>query len=588
MKKTILHSIAAGLTLLGLTSIVACGSQEDFLPDESGAEVNMLFNVQTVSPSRSDVSTLTDNERMHNLRIVILHPDGTVEHNRFYALDTPGDRFDILLKVTPSETKQVYFFANEEAVTQADGTGSSLSGSSLTKIFENYFPGDPGFADAVNDLYFQPDYSRNIPMSSHYEVTVPAKGIEQKTFYIVRVATKFTVNFRNWRGQDLQVNELSIASHADRNFLMAHVLNTPQNQALFNGKSWIEWLKDVSDASSGNDSYETTEAAGWLKDYELPSTAQTQTYTYDRGHISIAAATIDTPGTASAEFYLPESKNLKSGATDGEQEYTLRLKIKEGDAEQEFSVALPNLKALFRNTNVVVNITIDKNLEMVVDVIPFTSVSVTPDYGLVKEEFTGYVVGKDANGNKCWYNGNYYDPETAVPLYLGPTDNPGEFVSINGKEYLLVYTDYERTAANLDHFFEKETRKKYLLDPIGRTGYSFTLDPDHPEWGPDIYYNKHQMRVWLNEDYNEWTVGEQWDAGQQKNVEAWFWQPGTTWYRTLNEWDRLNWNQAIYWHWTEVYPKYWFDVLGNRYPWSDGDTKEKRKNKLGEWVQYLE
>ena len=588
MKKTILHSIAAGLTLLGLTSIVACGSQEDFLPDESGAKVNMLFNVQTVSPSRSDVSTLTDNERMHNLRIVILHPDGTVEHNRFYALDTPGDRFDILLKVTPSETKQVYFFANEEAVAQADGTGSSLSGSSLTKIFENYFPGDLGFADAVNDLYFQPDYSRNIPMSSHYEVTVPAKGIEQKTFYIVRVATKFTVNFRNWRGQNLQVNELSIASHADRNFLMAHVQDTPQNQALFNGKSWIDWLKMVSEASSENDSYETTEAAGWLKDYELPSTAQTQTYTYDRGPVSIAAATIDTPGTASAEFYLPESKNLKSGATDGEQEYTLRLKIKEGDAEQEFSVALPNLKALFRNTNVVVNITIDKNLEMVVDVIPFTSVSVTPDYGLVKEEFTGYVVGKDANGNKCWYNGNYYDPETAVPLYLGPTDNPGEFVSINGKEYLLVYTDYERTAANLDHFFEKETRKKYLLDPTGRTGYSFTLDPDHPEWGPDIYYNKHQMRVWLNEDYNEWTVGEQWDAGQQKNVEAWFWQPGTTWYRTLNEWDRLNWNQAIYWHWTDVYPKYWFDVLGNRYPWSDGDTKEKRKNKLGEWVQYLE
>ena len=234
-----------------------------------------------------------------------------------------------------------------------------------------------------------------------------------------------------------------------------------------------------------------------------------------------------------------------------------------------------------------------KDIVWTVDVIPFTSVSVTPDYGLGKEDFTGYVVGKDENGNKCWYDGNYYDPETAVPLYLGPKDNREKFVTINGKEYLLVYADYDRTAAKLDHFFEKRTRKKYLLDPTGRTGYSFTLNPEHPEWGPDIYYNKHQMRVWLSEDYNEWKVGVKWDAEQQKNVEAWFWQSGTTWYRTLNEWDRLNWNQAIYWNWTYVYPKYWFDVLGNRYPWSDGDTKEKRKNKLIEkigedWIKYLE
>lgn len=234
-----------------------------------------------------------------------------------------------------------------------------------------------------------------------------------------------------------------------------------------------------------------------------------------------------------------------------------------------------------------------KDIVWTVDVIPFTSIELNPNYGLEREVFTGYIMGKDKNGNKCWYDGNYYDPETAVPLYLGPKDNPGTFVTINRKEYLLVYVDYDRTAAKLDHFFEKGTRKKYLLDPTGRTGYSFTLNPEHPEWGPDIYYNKHQMRVWLSEDYNEWKVGVKWDAEQQKNIEAWFWQSGTTWYRTLNEWDRLNWNQAIYWNWTYVYPKYWFDVLGNRYPWSDGDTKEKRKNKLIEkigedWIKYLE
>lgn len=229
-----------------------------------------------------------------------------------------------------------------------------------------------------------------------------------------------------------------------------------------------------------------------------------------------------------------------------------------------------------------------KDIDWTVDVIPFTAVKLKPDYGLEREEFTGYIVGKDKNGNKCWYDGNYYDTEKAVPLYLGPKDNPGTFVPINNKEYLLVYADYERTAAKLDHFFERETRKKYLLDPTGRTGYSFTLNPENPEWGPDIYYNKLQQRVWLDEGYNEWTEGTKWDENQQTNVEAWFWQAGTTWYRTLNEWDRLNWNQAIYWNWPRVYPKYWFDVLGNRYPWSEGDTKEKRAAIIKEWVQYLE
>lgn len=221
-----------------------------------------------------------------------------------------------------------------------------------------------------------------------------------------------------------------------------------------------------------------------------------------------------------------------------------------------------------------------KDIVWLVDVIPFTSIDLNPDYGLEREVFTGYIVGKDNQDRACWYDGNYYDPATAVPLYLGPKDNPGKFVTINDKEYLLVYADYERTAAKLDHFFEKETRKKYLLTPEGITGYK------NVNW--TFYLNDLKQRVWLSEDYNEWTVGVQWDDEQQKNVEAWFWQNGTTWYRTLNEWDRLNWNQAIYWYWTHVYPKYWFDVLGNRYPWSEGDTKEKRKNKLGEWVQYLE
>lgn len=397
------------------------------------------------------------------------------------------------------------------------------------------------------------------------------------------------MNFMNRRGEDVIVRDFTIASHADKNFLMAHVDDSEQNRQLFNGKSWIDWLREVSDNSSEDDDYATTEAAGWLKDYRLPAQANKQlAYTFS-SPVTVAAAQFDEshlddikPGTASGTFYLPESKNVKAGTTDGEQEYTLTLNI-EGHSEP-FVRKLPNLKALFRNTNVVVNITMDKNLEMTVDVIPFTSVSITPDFGLKREEFTGYIIGKDDQGRDCWYYGNYYDPATAVPLYLGPTNKPGEFVTINGIEYLLVYSDYERTAAKLDHFFEKETRKKYLLTPEGITGYKPVMDGQNP-WLA-FYLTDLRQRVWLDDQYNIFEVI--WNSDENKN--EWI---GSieNWYRTLNEWDRLDYNRAV---WDKevaeprIYPKYWFDVLGNRYPWSEGDTKEKRKKKLGDWATYLE
>lgn len=577
MKPSIIHSIAVCLTVFALPLMVACSSQEESLTDTT--EAALYLNIEPIVQSRAGVAELPDNEKMKSVRVVVLHADGTVEHNRDFSLEDAQTQKTILLKVTPDEKKRIFLFANEESVSAVEGvTGENQT---LTDFFESYTDGDSGFKDEVNGLYFAPDYSdgKPIPMSSMYEIDFPAKGNFDGTFYVVRVATKFMVNFINWRGEDVIVDKFTIASHADKNFLMAHVGNSEQNRLLFNGKTWINWLKEVSDASSENDDYATTEAAGWLKDYELPTSAKAE---YTHGTVIVGKQTIDTENPANSKpgvaenvpvFYLPESKNPKAGATDGEQEYTMTIYI--NGRSEPFVCKLPNLKALFRNTHVVVNITMYHNLELSVDVIPFTPIDLKPDYGLQREEFTGYIIGKDLQGNDCWYDGNYYDPATAVPLYLGPKDNKGKFVSINDKEYLLVYADYERTAARLDHFFEKETRKKYLLTPEGITGY---------EIGNDMYLNKLRQRVWL--DFGGDPNGNDdakaiYEALKNVGLEL-------KCCRILYEWDRLNWNQARWWGWKDVYPKYWFDVLGNRYPWSEGDTEKKRKDKLGEWAQYLE
>ena len=58
--------------------------------------------------------------------------------------------------------------------------------------------------------------------------------------------------------------------------------------------------------------------------------------------------------------------------------------------------------------------------------------------------------------------------------------------------------------------------------------------------------------------------------------------------RILYEWDRWDWDKAIVNKDLSVRPKYWYDVLGNRYLWSVGDYDYKRDSIIGEWVQYLE
>ncbi len=390
MKCLLRHILLAATLLCQMCISVSCSSDTDDVHDPGIVSGVAMFvvNTEIMGASRNaDSGIVPDCELIHTLRIVILHADGTVEHNRYYSLEDARAQKSIILKVRSNEKKKIFLFANEESVSAIEGVTDSRT---LTLFFDGYSDDSPGFADAVDGLYFAPDYSdgKPVPMSSMYELE-PFEGRAEKTFHLVRVATKFTVNFMNWRGEDVTVDSFTIAKHADKSFLMAHVNNSEQNRILFNGKSWIEWLKKVSDASYEGDSYDKTEAAGWLKDYELPTQAcNTKEYTYNekvivkKSDFDIDRPDMATPGVADNPpvFYLPESRNLKAGATDGEQEYTMTINI--AGRTEPFVFTLPNLKALFRNTHAVVNITLLNSMEIIVDVIPYSNVELEPDFGL--------------------------------------------------------------------------------------------------------------------------------------------------------------------------------------------------------------
>lgn len=331
----------------------------------------------------------------------------------------------------------------------------------------------------------------------------------------------------------------------------------------------------------------------WFKDYTPVNIPDGAT---DIGELQLTKD----EGTGHYVAYVPEYKNVEAGNPTklkisftigdinngglnavGYVDFMYSENPPEGvEAGQAFDIARNN----WYKFNVVAK---GKDIDWTVDVIPFTSVVLKPDMGLEREEFTGYIVGKDEKGNPCWYDvaENPNDPEKRTPYYLGPHDAIGNFVTINGKEYLLVYTDFERTAANLNHIFEKDTEKtliKHLLTPEGITGYKGVKDGDN-DWLA-YYLNNLQQRVWLDDggDPNGNADAQAvYEALKKVNLEL-------RCCRILYEWDRLDFSKARWWEEKGIYPKYWFDILGNRYPWSEGDTKEKRKVKLGDWVKYLE
>lgn len=391
MKPNIIHSIVVCLAAFTLPFMVACSSQEESLPDNV-AEAVLYLNIEPIGQTRANTTELPDNEKMHSVRVIVLHQDGTVEHNRHFSLESAQTQKTILLKVTPNETKKIFLFANEESVSAVKGTVGV--NRTLTDFFNSYTENMSDFANAVNNLYFAPDYSNGkpIPMSSMYEIDFPENGNFNGTFYVVRVATKFTYRFKNFRSDAVTVNSISVSEIADNSYLMVHKQNqTMQFTEEDNSISdlfWIDWLKKVSDESQmyPEDNKTLVEKRGWIMDYDIPGGAVQAPITQTDLNLSVPKATntdVNQEQGILYTFYLPESKNLmKPDELYGEQQYEMTLGLTDEHGEQKsFNFAFNNLKALFRNTNAVIDI-IMYDREVVVDVIPYSEVVLEPEFGL--------------------------------------------------------------------------------------------------------------------------------------------------------------------------------------------------------------
>lgn len=352
---------------------------DEVQPDDDTAILVLRTGLLDQTRVSDRVNDAVDNpvEYMYTLRIVILHENGTVEHNMYIDFgEIPQTECYRIFKVTRNETKKIYLIANEENAS-----------TDLHEQLETLTTGNTTFASIVDNFVFIPDYKNSIPMSSVYDVPVKAENLVEREFYLVRAATKFAFRFTNKRKSKVSIDAIHISDIAGATYLIPHkrepLFMSFDDESLY----WINWLKKVADESQQSpDDVELADRRGWIQAYDIPSETSHQEVTVN-GPLEVPSMTGDQPGKAVFPvFYLPESKKLKAGsATYGEQEYTLKLDMSENGKELSFTKTFPNLKALFRNTHVLVDITFTEKNEVKVQVVPYAEVILEPEFGLKPE-----------------------------------------------------------------------------------------------------------------------------------------------------------------------------------------------------------
>lgn len=352
---------------------------DEVQPDDDTAILVLRTGLLDQTRASDRVNDAVDNpvEYMYTLRIVILHENGTVEHNMYIDFgEIPQTECYRIFKVTRNETKKIYLIANEENAS-----------TDLHEQLETLTTGNTTFASIVDNFVFIPDYKNPIPMSSVYDVPVKAENLVEREFYLVRAATKFAFRFTNKRKSKVSIDAIHISDIAGATYLIPHkqepLFMSFDDESLY----WINWLKKVADESQQSpDDVELADKRGWIQAYDIPSETSHQEVTVN-GPLEVPSMTGDQPGKAVfSVFYLPESKKLKAGsATYGEQEYTLKLDMSENGKELSFTKTFPNLKALFRNTHVLVDITFTEKDEVKVQVVPYAEVILEPEFGLKPE-----------------------------------------------------------------------------------------------------------------------------------------------------------------------------------------------------------
>ncbi|MBQ7790741.1 MAG: hypothetical protein IJ377_00425 [Rikenellaceae bacterium] len=307
-------------------------------------------------------------EKMQTLRIIIVRPDGTVEHNRYYDFhQVPTTYFATAqFEVVGGETKDVYLFANENTKFDSGRKVADYDFAAI-KVGEQFPTNDITGKDIetdetslieVNDALTQ--MALPLFMSECHSVDVPEKEDKNVELIIVRAAVKFTFRIINTSNEPLALNQLTISKLARREYLLP------------NG---VEYGFEPSEEDGTTITY--------IKSYKVPMIGNNEHYNFKATFADKTVPAKSATGNGEVELdpiYLLESNYNDDSSTEG-RNYKISLTV--GDETYENGY-FNNLTALPRNTHVVVDVTLNDeltDLNCVVRVYPYGEYWLYPEFG---------------------------------------------------------------------------------------------------------------------------------------------------------------------------------------------------------------
>lgn len=396
---------------------IATVSCSDGNPDtpQPNPENQKYFLMLDIVPLATGTSGLPLNkeiiEAISDYRVILiknLNNTSSIVANDYKELETeliPGKTFNtpVYTNTIDGGVYDIYVIANEKSVGNV-----SISENSTPVDFSNYLSNFTSESNNVNELvnilnngYFSPDYSHYESNKIYLPYTCCYKGIKfveeenqshqiNETMYLVPIATKFELQFINYRNHQVNISDIVFSKIGISNFIFAQV-GEDQQEISYKGVNypWPEWLYNVSTESwldenaSFGGNIDFNRKYGWITEYYVPNDPEVnfKEYKFMDGESSSFIVAGDSseektnPGKKIlGPFYLPETglynidnnEDTRDNDTDdnegndGENNvYFLSMDIVDStsDKNPEFKdVAVSNLGALFRDTYVVITI----------------------------------------------------------------------------------------------------------------------------------------------------------------------------------------------------------------------------------------
>lgn len=410
LRNIILYIFAAVL----IAAFPSCGLNNE--PNNGYGEKDRCYLKFSISPVATRSLSGAEHERIKSLRIIILDKKGDkIECNHYVSLQDEGKRavlasdliYEYTWPTTPG-TKKIYVIANEESVGELsfqppqDVTLNSeiISETSLKSILDSETNSMSAidFGNIMNSVYFNPEYIPdsngdyfityvseydNIKVGDFKDENSSEPAEVMKNIYLVPVSAKFIFNFINNRDYTVNINEISVINLNSENFLFARIGDLDYTKTLPEQTTplyWIDWLAEVSRLSQAESSYypnlNFNAKYGWITDYALPEEKLPEQYYFFifEGMSKYGVAGVvdnETEGESGTltlgPFYVAESNNYydpESGETMENQGYFLNVVFEDTAPNKEAAefknVKMSNLNALFRNTNVIVTLTLEQ------------------------------------------------------------------------------------------------------------------------------------------------------------------------------------------------------------------------------------